>query len=408
MFGLFNRLRGLETRSAEIDVGSLYASFFALGGGAYHWQQSPAILVSSLSIQDNQGAVLNESRRLGRTSPLLLAYRGVIESGVLTGEPEGPEFSDSVPEAVAEAVAAMWLDLHDPDRERDLLDRVVVDGELLILDDGTVVPPDGFEPLTAGPKWMQTVTGFKIGTASRGRSAGWQYIGDRPMGAARALPWIAPALPAAAGLLNARTGAAHAIGTMAKVASVIANASPDRITASAGARSGLIDQAGPTDPARQPIHNVGIGSVPFLKPGEEVKRIQTGPDEQARKYESQLEKDVSSSLNMPLSELLSDYSSGSFSNLRMAWQDAEREIARRRRWWHRHYRRPIYLDALSTAFAEGRLPRMTMAVMAEIKRPAWRGPKRQPPQPEKEAQSLALLTDKGIITAADAAAQLEA
>ena len=254
---------------------------------------------------------------------------------------------------------------------------------------------------------MQTVIAFKIGTASHGRSTGLRYIGDRPLGAARALPWIAPALPPAAGLLNARTGAAHAIGTMAKVASVIANASPDRITASAGARSGLIDQAGPTDPARQPIHNVGIGSVPFLKPGEEVKRIQTGPDEAARKYEGQLERDVSSALNMPLSELLSDYSSGSFSNLRMAWVDAQMELTRRRRWWHRHYRRPIYLDALSTAFASGHLPRMSMAVMAEIKRPAWRGPKRQPPQPEKEAQSLALLTDKGILSPDDAREQLE-
>ena len=407
MFGLFNRLRGLETRSAEIDVGSLYQSFFQLGSGAYSWQQSPAILVSSLSIQDNQGALLNESRRLGRTSPLLVAYRHVIESGVLTGEPEAPEFSDTVPEAVAKAVSEMWLDMHDCDRERDLLDRLVLDGEFLILDDGTIVPPDGFEPLTAGPKWMQTVTGFKIGTASRGRSAGWQYIGDRPMGSARALPWIAPALPPAAGLLNARTGAAHAIGTLAKVAAVIANASPDRVTAAAGARSGLVDQPGPTEGQRQPIHNVGVGSVPFLRPGEEVKRIQTGPDEAARKYEGQLERDVSSALNMPLSELLSDYSSGSFSNLRMAWQDAEREIARRRRWWHRHYRLPLYLDALSTAFAEGRLPRMNMNVMAEIKRPAWRGPKRQPPQPEKEAQTLALLTDKGIITADDARDQLE-
>ena len=47
---------------------------------------------------------------------------------------------------------------------------------------------------------------------------------------------------------------------------------------------------------------------------------------QARKYEGQLERDVSSSaLNMPLSELLSDYSSGIvFSNLRMAWVDAQR------------------------------------------------------------------------------------
>ena len=407
MFGFLNRFRGLETRSAEIDVSALYAGFFQFGGGAYNWQQSPAILVSSLSVQDNQGALLNESRRLGRTSPLLIAYRHVIESGVLTGEPEAPEFSDSVPEGVAEAVAGMWMDLHDVDRERSLLDRLVLDGEFLILDDGTIVPPDGFQPLTAGPKWMQSVTGFKVGTASRPRMSGLRYVGDRPMGAARALPWIAPALPPAAGLLNARTGAAHAIGTMAKVAAVVANASPDRITASAGARSGLVDQAGPTEPARQPISAVGVGSVPFLRPGEEVKRIAAGPDEAARKYEGQLERDVSSALNMPLSELLSDYSTGSFSNLRMAWQDAEREIARRRRWWHRQYRLPMYLEALSNAFAAGHLPRMNMNVMAELKRPAWRGPKRQPPQPEKEAQSLALLAREGIITAADARDQLE-
>ena len=407
MFGFFNRLRGLETRSAEIDVGSLYQSFFQFGRGAYSWQQSPAILVSSLSIQDNQGALLNESRRLGRTSPLLIAYRHVVESGVLTGEPEAPEFPNTVPEAVAEAVKILWIDAHDPDRERDLLDRLVLDGEFLILDDGTVIPPDGFEPIMAGPKWNRDVVGYKIGTASRARMAGLQYIGDRPMGAGRALPWIAPALPPAAGLLNARTGAAHAIGTMAKVASVIANASPDRVTASAGARAGLVEQAGPAEVRREPIHAVGVGSVPFLRPGEEAKRIQTGPDEASRKYEGQLERDVSSALNMPLSELLSDYSSGSFSNLRMAWQDAEREIARRRRWWHRHYRLPIYLDALSTAFAAGHLPRMNMTVMAAVKKPAWRGPKRQPPQPEKEAQSLALLTDKGIITPDDAREQLE-
>ena len=313
MFGFINRMRGVETRSAEIDVGSLYQSFFQFGSGAYSWQQSPAILVSSLSIVDNQGALLNESRRLGRTSPLLVAYRRVIESGVLTGEPEAPEFSDTVPEAVAQAVAAMWLDLHDCDRERDLLDRLVLDGEFLILDDGTIVPPDGFEPLTAGPKWNMAVVGYKIGTASRGRSTGYAYIGDRPMGAARALPWIAQALPPAAGLLNARTGAAHALGTMAKVASVISNVSPDRITASAGARSGLVDGDGATEPERRQIHSVPVGSVPFLRHGEEVKRIQTGPDEAARKYEGQLERDVSSALNMPLSELLSDYSSGSVS-----------------------------------------------------------------------------------------------
>ena len=200
MFGFLNRLRGPETRSAEIDLGALYQSVFAFSGGSYSWSQSPAILVSSLGVLDNAGALVNESRRLGRQCPLLIAYRAVIETGVLTGEPEAPEFGDTVPEAVAEAVANMWIDAHDCDRERDLLDRLVLDGEFLELDDGTIVPPDGFEPIMAGPKWNREVVGYKIGTGSRARAAGLRYVGDRPMGASRALPWIAPALPPAAGL----------------------------------------------------------------------------------------------------------------------------------------------------------------------------------------------------------------
>ena len=407
MFGFLNRLRGLEKRSAEIDLGSLYQSVFAFGGGGYSFAQSPAILASSLSVLDNAGALLTESRRLGRTSPLLVAYRAIIESGVLTGVAEKPEFADTVPEAVAEAVADLWTDVHDCDRERHLLDRLVLDGEFLELDDRTIIPPDGFEPIIAGPKWNREVVGYKIGTGSRARMAGLRYIGDRPMGASRALPWIASALPAAAGLLNARIGAAHALGTMARIASVISNAHPDRVTASAGVRSGLVEQAGTAEAERAPIYSSGVGSVPYLRMGEEVKRIQTGPDETARKYESQLEKDVSSALNMPLSELLSDYSSGSFSNLRMAWADALAEKTRRRRWWHRHYRLGLYLETLSDAFAAGRLPRMNMGTMAALKKPSWPGPKPIPPEPLKQAQTLGLLVDKDIIDPADAREQLE-
>ena len=199
MFGFLDRLRGIEPRS-QIDLGALYQSVFAFGGGSYSWAQSPAILVASLSVQDNSGALLTQSRRLGRTSPLLVSYRAIIESGVLTGAAEAPEFADTVPEAVAEAVATLWIDAHDVDRERDLLDRLVVDGEFLELEDGTIVPPDGFEPIMAGPKWNREVVGYKIGTGSRARAAGLRYVGDRPMGASRALPWIAPALPPAAGL----------------------------------------------------------------------------------------------------------------------------------------------------------------------------------------------------------------
>ena len=139
--------------------------------------------------------------------------------------------------------------------------------------------------------------------------------------------------------------------------------------------TGLVDDGGLDPEDRQRIENMAVGSVPFLKAGEAIGRVAAGPDEQARKYESQLEGDVAAALNIPLSDLKSDYSSGSFSNLRMAWVDAERELSRRRTWWHRNYRLPIYLTALSDSFAAGRLPRMTVAVMAALKRPSWRGPK---------------------------------
>ncbi len=410
---MFERIRHAfrgESRSSELDVGALYQAAFQFEGGSYSWARSPALLVSSLSLPDaagdSTGVLLTESRRLGRTSPLLIAYRGVMETGILTGEPEAPEFPDTVPENVAAAVADLWLDTHDCDRERDLLDRVIVDGEFLILETGEVVPPDGFEPIMAGAKWNPTVTGYRVGKSSRARMVGVRHVGDRPMGAARALPWLAPALPPAAGLLNARTGAGHALGIMAKIAAVIANASPDRQTAAAGHRSGVVG-ADRNELPRQPITTVGVGAVPFLKMGEAVDRVEAGPDETARKYEGQLERDVASALHLPLSELLSDYSTGSFSNLRMAWADGVAEKRRRRAWWHRHYRRPAYLDVLSTAFAAGRLPRMSMAVMAALKRPSWPGPTPIAPEPLKQALTLSELVEAGIIDPAAAAAQLE-
>ena len=275
MFGLRNPFRPAETRSSQIDVGALYQAAFQFEGGSYSWARSPALLVSSLSLPDaagdSTGVLLTESRRLGRTAPLLISYRNVIECGLLTGEPEAPQFSDAVPGNVADAAAEMWLAEHDCDVERDLLDRCIVDGEFLILDTGDIVPPDGFEPMTAGPKWNPVVTGYKVGKARRPRMSGLRYIGVRPMGAARALPWLAPALPPAAGLLNARTGAGHALGVMAKLASVIANTSPDRITAGAGHRSGVVGGDAADQPPRHPIHAVGVGSVPFMRPGESVE-----------------------------------------------------------------------------------------------------------------------------------------
>ena len=185
MFGFLDRLRGIEPRSSEIDLGALYQSVFAFGGGGYSFAQSPAILASSLSVLDNAGALLTESRRLGRTSPLLIAYRAIIESGLLTGAAEAPEFADTVPEAVAEAVATLWIDAHDVDRERDLLDRLVLDGEFL----------DPGRRDDSSARWFRrrswrgrsgTSRGSRIQDRhglTRSRMAGLRYVGDRPMGA---------------------------------------------------------------------------------------------------------------------------------------------------------------------------------------------------------------------------------
>ena len=400
--------RPVETRAAEIDVGSLFASFYAYGaGGSYSWQVSPAQIAASLSNSDSNSSLLTHSRRLSRT-PLLLAYSRAMIGGCLVGEPEAPEFAEAVPERVATAAADLWMHRHDCERERDLLHRLIIDGELLLLDDGQIVPPDGFEPAMRGPDWMREVIGFKIGRSASVRRTGLLYLGDRREGEARALPWIGAALPYAAAIQNIRISAGHGLGALAKIAAVIANVSPDRVAAGAGARTGVVDAQNPSgaDPM-QPITSLGVGAVPYMRRGEEIARAMAGPDTTAQNYEALLEADCAAALNLPLHELKSDYSTGSFSNLRMAWQDAEREYGRRRLWWHRHFRLPLWRGLLSDAFADGRLPRMNTATMAALKHPKWSGPRREPPQPEKEAQALALLTDKGIYTPAQALEKLE-
>ena len=113
-------------------------------------------------------------------------------------------------------------------------------------------------------------------------------------------------------------------------------------------------------------------------------------------------------LNLPLNELVSDYSSGSFSNLRMAWQDAEREYARRRMWWHRNYRLPMWREMLTMAFADGALPRMGARHPCNAADAVMAGTEaRAAAQPEAEAKGLKMLVDAGILTAAQAASKLE-
>ena len=399
-----------ETRSAEIDVGGLFASFFGFGGTSYSWSISPAIIAASLANPGGTSTLLTESRRLARVSPILLAYQACMVGGVLTGEEERPKWPEMVPDRIAEPAAALWIDGSDPDTERELLLRVIVDGECLVLPDQarTIVPADGYETVMAGPEWARHVKGFKIGKSDSMRGDVW-YLGDRRHGDERAVPWIGTSLPYASSLVSIRVATGHGLQALAKIAAVIESVHPDRLAAAPAGRSGVVQGQANTDNAagQQDITSTGVGTVVYLRQNEKIGRIEAGPDAQAMNYESRLEADAAGALNLPLSELRSDYSSGSFSNLRMAWQDAEREYRRRRIWWHRAYRLPKWRELLSEAFADGRLPRMSREVMEALKRPTWPGPKREPPQPEGEAKALKMLVEAGILSPAAAAAQLE-
>ena len=406
MFGWLRKGR-TEDRGAAVDVASLYAAYFALGGSQSGWTVDPVVMAAAMSTPTSAGTLFTEARRIVRISPLLASYLRVMTGGILTGEVERPEFPEGVSERVAAGAADLWEQNHDPDYEKNLLHRVMVDGECLIVD-GNVVPADQYTVDMTGPDWDQRVTGYKIGQATTVRSAGAVlYIGDRRMGDPRAAPWIGAALPYAAGLVNARVAAAQGLGVMAKLVSVISNASPDRIAAGAGARSGVVPQVPAAAGERDQLTTVGPGSVPYMKPGEAVARVAAGPDKEAQAYEDKLEADVAGALNMPLSELKSDYRTGSFSNLQMAHHDATAELTRRRTWWYRNFRHPVWRAMLSDAFAAGKLPRMSRADMERLKMPTWPGPVRMSPQPTKDMLAYAKLVDSGVIDAAQAAEHLE-
>ena len=222
------------------------------------------------------------------------------------------------------------------------------------------------------------------------------YIGDREPGSTRAAPWQAGAVWPCAALVNIRVAAGHGLGALAKMSAVIEAASADRITASSGVRSGLQETGADNGIGAMNLSTIGIGSLPFLRAGEKITRPGAGPDKQAMDYEGILEAEASTALNLPLSELKSDYSTGSFSNLRMAWQDADREYERRRKWWHRHFRMPIFTSLLSNWIADGKLTGVSPPVMEHLKRVTWTGPRREPPQPEKQYMAVAALKKAGL------------
>ena len=408
MFGIRNPFRSTELRAADIDVGQLYSAFFAFGGASYSWQVSPAVLAASLSVPGGTGALYTEARRLSRVSPLLTSYLRCMEGGILTGELEPPQFGEDVTERVAAAAADLWVDRHDCDYERDILRCIMIDGECLLLDDGTVVPATEFEPALEGPEWAKRAVGYRIGQGAAVRREGLMYLGDRRQGEERADGWIFPSLPYVAALVNTRISSGHALGALAKIASTIINTSPDRIVAGSGARTGIVHRETDNNAAGdQPITSTGIGSVVYLRQGEQYVRAVAGPDKTAQDYESLLEADAAAALNLPLSELKSDYRTGSFSNLQMAHFDASAEYKRRRIWWHRRFRMTVWHALLRDSFASGKLPRMRREEMAALRRPSWPGPHRESPQPTKDMLAYAKLVEAGVIDAATAAEQLE-
>ena len=395
-----------ESRSADLDVGATYAALFGFAGGSYAFQISPAVLAGSLTSAGGLDSIITESRRMARVSPLLKSYLRTMGRNLICAEPEAPEFPEGVPANTATKAAELWLSWHDVDRERDHLQRIITDGEFLLVGDDpgelALIPADGYEPAEAGPDWMKEVTGYKIGkgTSVRRASDSLLYVGDRCAGESRAMPWVGTALPYAAALAATRISAAHGLSALSRIAAVVENSSPDRIAAQPAGRSGVVtqDRAAAGADGNQPITSVGVGSVPYMRLNEAINRIKAGPDDVAQKYERLLELDVASALNLPLIELKGDYSAGgSFSNLRMAWTDAQDEYRDRRTWWHRNYRIPVWRRMLDAAWMNGKLPRMSRDVLTALRMPTWPGPVPTPPAPEKEAMTAKMLVEAGII-----------
>ena len=397
---MLDRLKAaLAKRMAStVDVGAVLQSFFFSRGTSYSWlSASPATLAGSVGFEDGEQSLIEHSRRLCRIQPLLIAYQDCMTSGILTGEPEAPAFGRAVPGAIAEAVADLWMERHGEllDLEGDVLSRLIQDGDVLLMDSGELVPADAFEAVTTGPEWAREVTAWKIGKSQKGRRSGILYVGHRRPGAVRAAPWVAGALWAAAGLVNGRVSGAHAVGSLARLAMLLKADSARQVGVARGVRAG-VDSGEDQDNAPVDLTSTGVGAVPLLRPGESTERAKVGPDEVTQAYERVLESEVGAALRIPLSELRSDYSTGSYSNLRMAAADAEREYSRRRRWFHRAFRLPVYLEALSGWFADGRLDGVTPEIMAALKMPRWAGPRREPAQPEKELMATAALIRAGL------------
>ena len=407
---MLDRLKSalVKRMASTVDVGAVLQSFFFSRGTSYSWlSASPATLAGSVGFADGEQSLIEHSRRLCRIQPLLIAYQLAMTGGILTGESEAPTFGPAVPDAVAEAAADLWGERHAEmlDLEHDALSRLIVDGDVLVMESGDLVPADAFEAVTHGPAWALQVTAWKIGKSQEGRRAGILYVGKRRAGAVRAAPWVAGALPFAAGLVNARVSGAHAVGSLARLAMLLKADAVRQLGVGRGVRSG-VDTGEDQDNARVELTSTGVGAVPLLRPGESTERAKVGPDEVAQAFQGVLEQEVAAALHVPLSELRSDYSSGSYSNLRMAAADAEREYGRRRRWFHRAFRLPMYLEALSGWFADGRLSGVTPPIMAAMKRSLWAGPRREPAQPEKEMMALAALIRAGL-TMTEATALLE-
>ena len=196
----------------------LYSALHQFSTAGFNWSVSPAILASSLSVSDGGTSIITESRRLARVSPLLGAYLRTMTGGVLTGEPEAPSSPRPFPSAWPPPPPICGWHAQDCGLERELLHRVMVEGELVILDGGQLCRPMATSRSDdVGPDWNREVAGYKIGKGASVRSAGVFYLGDRRMGDHRAVPWIGPALPfAIPRLLTIRVAAGHGLAALSE------------------------------------------------------------------------------------------------------------------------------------------------------------------------------------------------
>lgn len=234
----------------------------------------------------------------------------------------------------------------------------------------------------------------------------------------RGLPWIVPALIQAMQLKEVELSFNNILAMLAKIPFTMKHGENSLgayggLTGggeeSIGADSSLIlpgvDNKGANDPKEVKI---GGNTVLQLQPGAELTWPAGNlPMSNAKDYLSRIQKSVSAAMMMSYARLSGDNASTNFSALRAGEIDDMSHHREVHNLWVKSWRRPIFRRWLLWATARGDIIMpSSVEVQNALMNPTWAVVRRPWVDPQKEAGRLKTLMDLGVISCAEARAEM--